>query len=171
MLVASRRLVLSFVELFVLSKSSWLMRREEPSLWVMGRGQTMSKPSFVADSASFPFTTKPQFPFLWKTTPPFHHPCDYMSPGLHGTLGEIIKMSWLLEGLARGVYIPIHWEEAFSTLISSDFTANSTHRGGNQLVSKSTDVLLGGPKAINLRVRLGESTLIPTTIQVLHRAF
>lgn len=60
------------------------------SLWVMGRGQAMNKSFFfffffVADSTSFPFTTKPQFLFLWKTKPSFH--CT-----IHGTIWSLDYM-------------------------------------------------------------------------------
>lgn len=97
----------------------------------------------MANSASFPFTKKPQFPFLWKTPPP-----PFFAPTSMGLYGPWITWysggNWLWGGMSGGVYIPIHWGEAFS--------ATFTHRGGNQLANKSTVGWQGGPDAINLRI-------------------
>lgn len=113
------------------------------SLWVMGRVRLWINRIFVANSASFPFTKKPQFPFLWKTPPPFF--CS----NIHGTIWPLDYMVlWGKLALGRYVWgeacILIHWGEAVSAIF--------THRGGNQLANKSTVGWQGGPDAINLRI-------------------
>lgn len=118
------------------------------TLWVMGRGQAMNKPFCVCVWLILHPSPLPQnlnFPFCGKQNPLFISP----SMGLYGT-----QITWyhrgsfkdcLLVGMVGGVFVPVHWGEAFSTCILSDFTANSTHRGGYQLASKSTDVWQRGP--------------------------
>lgn len=74
-----------------------------------------------------------------KTLFSLHHPWDSMTLRLHGTLEEILKINWLLGDVAGGVFVPVHWGDAFSAFLLCGFVANSSHRGGYQRASKSTD--------------------------------
>jgi hypothetical protein len=134
------------------------------SMWVMGKAQAMNKTLLWLILHPSPLPKKNlNFPFFCGKQPPpppfffLHHPWDYMVLGLHGTLGEIGFVKVCL-----GESVSPSTGEKHSLLSSHPISLPPSHRGGNQLASKSTIGWQGGPDVINLRIGWVRVPSLPT---------